>query len=132
MLKCELTLTQMGFDANLNDSETLLWIMDRLLLNLHTKRTERAETIFKSGSRPRFRHLASFVQPCADVVNNMFGQHLSEVKSKEKSCSRFSQLKNRSETSRRGATLVVRSNGSENARDSPREIPRETSTRKPT
>ena len=131
MLKCELTLTQMGCDADLNNSEMMLGIMDHLPLNLQTKWTKRAETIFKSGGRPRFSHLTWFFQQCADVANNMFGQHLSEAKSKEKSCSRFSQLKSRSETSRRGTTLAVRSSASENARESPCEIPRECPRERP-
>jgi len=46
MLKCELTLFKMGFDADLNNSETLLGIMDRLPPYLQRKWTERAETIF--------------------------------------------------------------------------------------
>ena len=45
MLKCELMLSQMGFDADLNNSETLLGIMDRLPPYLQRKWTERSESI---------------------------------------------------------------------------------------
>ena len=54
MLKCEITLSQTGYDANLNNSETLLKIMDRLPTRLQTKWAERAENIFRDGGRPRF------------------------------------------------------------------------------
>ena len=47
-LKCELTLSQMGFDVDLNNSETLLGIMDRLPPYLQRKWTERGESILES------------------------------------------------------------------------------------
>lgn len=79
MLKYELTLSQMGFDADLNNSETLLGIMDHLPPYLQRKWTERAETIFGVGKRPCFSDLTAFVQKSADTANNMFGLHLNEV-----------------------------------------------------
>ena len=78
MLKCELTLSQMGFDADLNNSETLLGIMDRLPPYLQRKWTERAESIFRVGKRPCFSDLTAFVQQSADIANNIFGLHLNE------------------------------------------------------
>ena len=124
MLKCELTLTQMGCEADLNNSETLLGIMDRLPMYLQTKWTERAEAIFKSGGRPRFSDLAAFVQQRADAANNTFGQHLSETKPREKSCQRFSQPRKQNEAPRRGTTLAVRSQGHEDFSRSPHKTPR--------
>lgn len=57
MLKCELTLSQMGFDADLNKSETLLGLMDRLPPYLQRKWMAPAETIFRVGKRPCFSDL---------------------------------------------------------------------------
>lgn len=81
MLKCELmiTLSQMGFDADLNKSETLLGLMDRLPPYLQRKWMAHAETIFRVGKRPCFSDLTAFVQQSADTANNMFGLHLNEV-----------------------------------------------------
>ena len=69
----------MGFDADLNNSETLLGIMDCLPPYLQSKCRERAETIFRVGKRPCFSDLTAFVQQSADTANNKFGLHLNEV-----------------------------------------------------
>ena len=53
MLKCELTLSQIGFDADLKNSETLLGIMDRLPPYLQRKWKERGDDI-KSLETPLF------------------------------------------------------------------------------
>ena len=79
MLKFELTLSKIGFDGDLNNSETLLGIMDRLPPYLQRKWTERTETIFRVGKRPCFSDLTALVQQSADAANNMFGLHLNEV-----------------------------------------------------
>ena len=84
MLKCELMLSQMGFDADLNNSETLLGLMDRLPPYLQRKWTECAESIFRVGKRPCFSDLTTFVQQSADTANNMFGLHLNEVPVEER------------------------------------------------
>ena len=62
MLKCEITLSQTGYDADLKNSETLLKIMDRLPPRLQTKWVERAENIFRDRGRPRFSDLTAFIQ----------------------------------------------------------------------
>ena len=79
MLKCELKLSQIGFNADLNNSGTLVRIMDRLPPYLQGKWRERAETIFRDGKRPCFSDFAAFVQQSTDSTNNMFGLHLNEV-----------------------------------------------------
>ena len=114
MIRCELTLTQMGCVADLNNSETLFSIMDRLPLYLQTKWAERAETIFKHGERPQFSDLAKFVQQSADVANSMFGQHLSETKNKDKG-SKVKQRNRLNEVPSRATTLAVR--GNQNCRE---------------
>ena len=60
VLKYEITLSQTGYDADLNNSETLLKIMDRLPPRPQTKWAERAENIFRDGRRPRFPDLTAF------------------------------------------------------------------------
>ena len=46
MLKWDITLSQTGYDTDLNNSETLLKIMDGLPPRLQTKWAEHAENIF--------------------------------------------------------------------------------------
>ena len=100
MLKCELTLTQMGCDADWNNPETFLGIMHRLMSNLQTKWAANTDTIFMTGGRSCFSDLASFVQQCVDIANNIFGQHLSETKSEGRTSSGYPRSNKRSESSR--------------------------------
>ena len=125
MLKCEITLSQTGYDADLNNSETLLKIMDRLPPRLQTKWAERAENIFRDGGRPRFSDLTAFIQRSADIASNMFGLHLNVNSSRDRSSNR-PQQRNRNDTPRRGTTLAVRSvSAPESSHESPHESPRE-------
>ena len=62
MLKCDITLSHTGYDADLNNSERLLKIMDHLPPRLQTKWAESAENIFRDGGRPRFSDLTAFIQ----------------------------------------------------------------------
>ena len=122
MLKCEITLSQTGYDADLNNSETLLKIMDRLPPRLQTKWAERAENIFCDGGRPCFSDLTAFIQRTADIASNMFGLRLNVNSSRDRSSNR-PQQRNRNDTPRRGTTLAVRSvNAPESSHESPREI----------
>ena len=95
MLKCNITLTQTGYDANLNNSEMLLKITDRLPPpphpRLQTKWAERAENIFRHGGRPHFSDLTAFIQQSTDIASNMLGQRLSLNSLRDRSGSRPQQ-----------------------------------------
>ncbi|CAB3995709.1 nek6 si:ch211- NIMA (never in mitosis gene a)-related kinase 6 [Paramuricea clavata] len=82
MQNCELTLSKMGWSDELNNSETLLRIVDRLPSFMQLKWAEKAESILKSERRPRFSDLAQFIQDKADVAANMFGKHVLEARKK--------------------------------------------------
>ena len=126
VLKCDITLSQTGYDDDLNNSETLLKIMDRLPPLLQTKWAERAENIFRDGGRPRISDLTAFIQQSADIASNMFGQRLRINSSRSKSGSRPQQT-SKNDNPRRGTTLAVRSVGAPESRharalESPRKI----------
>ena len=122
MLKCDITLSQTGCDSDLNNSETLLKIMDCLPPCLQTKWAERAENIFGDGGLPRFSDLTAFIQQSADIASNMLSQRLSTNSSRDRSGSRPQQT-SKNDNLCRGTTLAVRSvSALESRHESPREI----------
>jgi hypothetical protein len=82
MQNCELTLLKMGWSDELNNSETLLRIVDCLPSFMQLKWADKAESILKLERRPRFSDLARFIQDKADVTANMFGKHVLEARKK--------------------------------------------------
>ena len=85
MQKCEMTLTQMGYHADLNNSENLLKIARRLPMHIRSKWVERADHILESGEEPQFRHLTQFIQDRARVTNNMYAKDITEAFDRNKS-----------------------------------------------
>ena len=70
MRRCEMTLQQMNFTADLNNFETILKIARRLPQNLRAKWVERADQIIEQGSEPTFHNLSDFVEKRARGSNN--------------------------------------------------------------
>ena len=95
----------MGWAEELNNSETLLKVIDRLPQYFQIQWAERAESILKLGKRPRFSDLTKFVQDKADVANNMFSKHINESRKKN---SKDKPRTTMYEVSTRGSTLATK------------------------
>ena len=79
MRRCEMTLQQMNFTADLNNFETILKIARRLPQSLRAKWVERADQIIEQGSEPTFHDLSDFVEKRARVATTLYGQNLLET-----------------------------------------------------
>ena len=81
MQKCDMTLNQMGYSADLNNSENLRKLVRRLPMHIRTRWVERADNLIESGVEPMFSHLTAFVQQRARVANSVYGKDLVLVDS---------------------------------------------------
>jgi len=79
MTKCKIALKQMGYQADLNNSESLLKITRRLPMHLRAKWAERADVILELGDEPNFDHLTTFIERNARVATNMYGQDMTST-----------------------------------------------------
>ena len=77
MQRCQMTLIQMGYTSDLNNSENLLKIVRRLPMHVRVRWVEKADSIIESGCEPNFTELMEFVQARARVANTMYGQDLN-------------------------------------------------------
>ena len=86
MQRCQMTLTQMGYTSDLNNSENLLKIVRRLPMHVRVRWAEKANSVIESGSEPSFTELMHFVQARARVANTMYVQDLNvnQEKGREK------------------------------------------------
>ena len=82
MQKCEITLRQMGYEADLNNSENLRRTVRRLPMHVRAKWAENADRVLESGREPRFSELASFIADRARVASTVYGKDLNEHYSK--------------------------------------------------
>ena len=77
MKKCSLTLNNLGYLADLNNSSNLLHIVRRLPNHIRNKWIERADVIIEQGSEPTFDELTAFLMRRARISQNMYGMDLS-------------------------------------------------------
>ena len=68
-----LTLTQMGYEADINSSDNLVKIVKRLPVNLQSKWADEAGNLTLTGIEPTFSHLAKFVGGKAMLASTMCG-----------------------------------------------------------
>lgn len=61
MQKCEITLSQLGFSSDIDNSENLRQIVKRLPMHMRTRWVDVAHEITELGREPRFSDLAGFV-----------------------------------------------------------------------
>ena len=84
MQKCEITLSQLGFSSDIDNSENLRRIVKRLPMHLRTKWADIAYVISEPdkgtdpGRDPRFSDLAKFVDERSRVANSMYGVDLTK------------------------------------------------------
>lgn len=77
MRRCELTLNQMGYRADINNTENLRKIVRRLPIHIRGKWVDRADVLIENGIEPNFLDLTKFIENKARVANTMYGQDLS-------------------------------------------------------
>lgn len=84
MRKCQITVTQMGYSANLDNTETLFSIQHILPLYLQSDWARQAQGIISRGVEPRFSHMTEFVDQAARSANSMYGKNVGKGTRAEK------------------------------------------------
>ena len=106
MTRCEITLSQMGYVSELNNSINLRKIVQRLPGFLRAKWVDKADIIMESGREPTFLDLTEFVRLKARANRSIYGLDLankgrSTLKTSSNNSSKFSNSYNK------GATTLV-------------------------
>lgn len=83
MEKCQITLSQLGFMSDVNNTENLRKIVRRLPLHIRSKWVERASSLIEQGVEPSFDHLLTFVKERSVVSNTMYGYDLANESGKQ-------------------------------------------------
>ncbi|XP_033125449.1 uncharacterized protein LOC117123574 [Anneissia japonica] len=96
MKKCNITLTQMGYMADLNSTENLLKVQGLLPVYIQTKWAKTAQNILVNGREPLFLDMINFLEEKAAITSNMFGRniHRSETQ-KDTKTTRFTSSSHR-------------------------------------
>ena len=76
MQKCEITLSQLGFSSDIDNTENLRCIVRRLPTHIRVKWVEVAHNINESGRVPRFSDLSKFVDEKSRIANSMYSYDL--------------------------------------------------------
>ena len=84
MQRCEMTLLQMGYTSDLNSTDNILMIQEKLPKRLRGQWVERSDQIIESGSEPSFRHLVRFIEDNARSANNLYGRALATASAQHK------------------------------------------------
>ena len=83
MQNCQLTLTSMGFEADVNSSGNLVRVVKRLPVHLQSKWADKAGSLITQGIEPTFEHLTKFVDERAILGNTMYW-HDSRIDSRQR------------------------------------------------
>ena len=84
MQKCEITLSQLGFVSDIDNSDNLRKIVKRLPMHLRVKWVDVAHTITEQGREPRFSDLTKFIDQKSRIAASMYGVDLVREKSESK------------------------------------------------
>ena len=79
MQNCALTLSQMGYKADVNGSDNLIKVMKCLPVHLQSKWADRAGSLTQAGVEPNFWHLAEFVEEKVLLANTMYGRAVGSI-----------------------------------------------------
>ena len=78
MQRCQMTLSQLGYVSDINSTDTLMSVVERLPFHIRTKWAEYAYKITKyAGGEPQFSHLTQFIQERAEVASATYSRKLS-------------------------------------------------------
>ncbi|CAC5425025.1 unnamed protein product [Mytilus coruscus] len=84
MQKCEITLSQLGYVSDIDNTDNLRKIVKRLPMHLRVKWVDIAHSITETGKEPRFSDLANFIDKKSLLASSMFGLDL--VKENSNTC----------------------------------------------
>ena len=73
MQKCQMTLSQLGFVSDMDNSENLRRIVRRLPMHLRSRWAEIAHSIFELGREPSFMDLTKFIDERSRVASSVYG-----------------------------------------------------------
>ncbi|XP_041461181.1 uncharacterized protein LOC121412436 [Lytechinus variegatus] len=104
MQRCQMVLSQMGYMANVNNSDNLLKIQQLLPIHLQSEWAKQAHRLMENNAVPTFEVMTTFVEKAAKLANNMFGQNIGRSSPKEKTQPSKTQPK------RKGTTLTTQGN----------------------
>ncbi|XP_071834278.1 uncharacterized protein [Apostichopus japonicus] len=76
MRKCEITLSQTGYLADLHSSDTLLKVQKLLPMYMQSDWAKRAQSNMLRGIVPNFRHITEFVEEYVQVANSIYGRNM--------------------------------------------------------
>ena len=85
MQNCALTLVQMGYKADVNNSYNLVKVVKRLPVHLKSKWADRAGSLTLAGTEPTFMDLGGFVEEKALLENTMYERIVGSTPDKERS-----------------------------------------------
>ncbi|CAG2242208.1 unnamed protein product [Mytilus edulis] len=88
MQKCEITLSQLGFNSDIDNSENLRCIVKRFPMHMRTRWVDIAHSISESGREPRFSDLAKFVDEKSRIASSMYGYDLCRENNQNKTDNR--------------------------------------------
>ncbi|XP_072164399.1 uncharacterized protein [Diadema setosum] len=80
MRRCEMVLSHMGFQADMDSSDNLLRIQQLLPMHMQAEWAKRAHTMMKQRVSPTFSMMADYIEECAQLSSNMFGQNIGKGK----------------------------------------------------
>lgn len=73
MQKCEITLSQLGFTSDINNSDNIRKIVRRLPMHMRVKWADIAHGITETGREARFSDLVKFIEQRSCVASSMYG-----------------------------------------------------------
>ena len=73
MQKCQMTLSQLGFVSDIDNSENLRRLVRRLPMHLRSRWAEKAHSIFELGREPSFFDLTKFIDERSRVASSVYG-----------------------------------------------------------
>jgi hypothetical protein len=80
MRKCEITLSQLGFNSDINNTDNLRRIVRRLPMHVRRRWVDISHSITQSGREPVFSDLVKFVEERAHVATSLYGLDLANEK----------------------------------------------------
>ena len=99
MRKCQITLSQLGYNADMNSSENLLKVQRLLPIHLQAAWAKKAQRTIESKQEPSFAQMTEFMEQNAKTASNMYGQNISKSFSPT-SASQSSRAKSKTTTSK--------------------------------
>ncbi|KAJ8024753.1 hypothetical protein HOLleu_34754 [Holothuria leucospilota] len=85
MRKCQITLSQLGNVASMNNADTLMKVQNLLPLYFQKEWAKRAHGLIQMNVEPQFYHMTEFLEQSAQIANNMYGQNIGAKSRVERS-----------------------------------------------